>query len=115
MNLTTTHESRRVSALDMRQAEALARLFAFYDAIDDAIALSDADQVAWLVDARAEVIEELVQTRSVLPLSPDVEREIAEHERALHLGIVRLHDAIFQSLSAQRRVAHAVSRYAMTH
>lgn len=97
------------------QAECLGRLFDFYDAIDLAAAIDDADQVAWLVQARGECVDELVATVAEVPLSDGIKAEIAEHERRLHLTIVRLHDQLFQSLSAQRQRAHAVTRYAQQH
>lgn len=96
----------------MKQAECLARLYDFYDAIDAAAAIDDADQVAWLIGARGECVDELVATTASLPLSDGAKSEIAEHERRLRLQVVRLHDQLFQRLTAQRQRAHAVTRYA---
>jgi len=95
-----------------RQAEALARLFDFYEAIDLALSIDDGEQVAWLVEARTECVEELVTTSQTLPLPDGIKAEIAQAEQRLRLAIVRLHDQMFQSLSAQRQRAHAVTRYA---
>lgn len=96
---------------DLDKASVLERFIGFYDELDLAIEQVDVDRIAELVDARGPVVEALVDAFDGERLPDALRLRVIDSEARLRAAMVQIHDALFRSLSNQRRVAYAVGRY----
>jgi hypothetical protein len=103
-----------VAPLDPSQHEALVVFERFYDAIDEALAESDADQVERLVAERQGALSRLLEALGGRRLPEAESARVAAREADTTAELERFSREILAQLLESRQHAHARARYAQT-
>lgn len=90
---------------------ALRRFEAYYERLNEALDLGDAELIQVLIDERSAAVEQLIATHRGQPLPDAVKAHLVACEEALRARLAALHAEIASALAEQRRRGAAAMRY----